>query len=49
VTGNKCPICGGKNFSENWKGKINIINHEKSEIAKKLELKENKEYAIRVR
>ncbi|MBU1204062.1 MAG: DNA-directed RNA polymerase subunit E'' [Nanoarchaeota archaeon] len=49
VIGNKCPNCGGNNLSDSWSGRISMINHEKSEIAKKLEIKENGEYAIKVR
>lgn len=44
-----CPICKGNQFTNVWKGRIIILNSEKSEIAKKLELKKDGEYAIRVR
>lgn len=44
-----CPICKGSQFSENWKGRIFILNFEKSEIAKKLNIKANGEYAIKTR
>lgn len=49
VDGDKCPVCGNSSFSDNWKGKMTIINHEKSEIAKKLEIKHDGEYTIKVR
>jgi DNA-directed RNA polymerase subunit E" len=49
VEKDKCPICGNSNFSDNWKGRISIIDHEKSEIAKKLEIKKDGEYTIKVR
>lgn len=47
--GNECPICHGSNVSESWKGRIFILNPDKSEIAKKLGLKLQGEYAIKVR
>jgi len=44
----KCPYCGGE-LSKNWKGYMYIVNPEKSEIAKMLEIKDKGEYAIKVR
>jgi DNA-directed RNA polymerase subunit E" len=44
-----CPICGGNQFTNTWKGRITILNAEKSEIAKKLEMKKDGEYAIKIR
>ena len=49
VDGQECPICKGSNFTETWKGRINVTNAEKSEIAKKIGLVLNGEYAIKVR
>ena len=49
VRGNECPICKGSNFSENWKGKIIVVDAERSEIAKKIGIKVKGEYAIKVR
>ena len=49
ITGGKCPLCQGSVFSENWKGKLVILNPEKSEIAKKINIKVKGEYAIRVK
>ncbi len=49
VSGNECPLCKGNEFTENWKGKIIILNPEKSEIAKKLNIKTKGEYAIKIR
>ncbi|MBI2671231.1 DNA-directed RNA polymerase subunit E'' [Candidatus Woesearchaeota archaeon] len=49
VTGNECPICKGNDFSESWKGRIYIINPEKSEIAKKTDIKVKGEYAIKIK
>jgi len=44
-----CPVCGGNQFTNTWKGRIAILNSEKSEIAKKLEIKKDGEYAIKIR
>ncbi|MBD3354362.1 DNA-directed RNA polymerase subunit E'' [Candidatus Woesearchaeota archaeon] len=49
VDGNECPNCKGNQFSTNWQGRINILDPEKSEIAKKIGIKEKGEYAIKVR
>ncbi len=47
VDGNKCSLCQGDQFTESWKGKIIVLNAEKSEIAKKTEIKVKGEYAIK--
>jgi len=49
VEGSECPICKNANFTETWKGRINILNVEKSEIAKKVGIEVKGEYAIKVR
>ena len=33
VEGTACPLCGGTQFSETWKGKVAIIKPNESEIA----------------
>lgn len=43
----KCPKCDSKEFSEGFKGRIVVVNPEKSDIAKKLKLNEKGEYAIK--
>ena len=48
VKGNNCPICKGNQFVENWKGRIAILDAEKSEIAKKINLTQKGEYAIKI-
>lgn len=48
VEGNVCPICKGNQFVDNWKGRVFIMNPEKSEIAKKIGIKVKGEYAIKV-
>ena len=47
--GDKCPTCGSKEFTESFKGRIVIINPEKSEIAQKLNLKNKGNFAIKTR
>ena len=49
VTGNECPVCKGNQFSNNWQGRITILDSEKSAIAKKIGIKVKGEYAIKVR
>ena len=47
--GDKCPACGSKEFTESFKGRIVVINPEKSEIAQKLNLKNKGNFAIKTR
>ena len=49
VTGSVCPVCKSTQFSTNWQGRINIIDLEKSEIAKKIGITKKGEYALKVR
>ena len=48
-TGDRCPNCGAKEFTESFKGRIVLINPEKSEIAQKLNLKKKGNFAIKTR
>ncbi len=48
VEGDECPFCKGNQFVTNWKGRIHILDANKSEIAKKIEIKVKGEYAIKV-
>lgn len=43
-----CPSCGKKEVSDTFKGKVEIVNSEKSEIAKELKISKDGLYAIRV-
>ncbi len=47
--GEKCPKCGSKEFTESFKGRIQVLNPEKSEIAKKINIKEKGNFAIKTR
>jgi DNA-directed RNA polymerase subunit E" len=43
-----CPRCGGATSKE-WQGYLVIVDHEKSDIAKKMGITSNGKYALRVR
>jgi len=45
--GTKCPKCGSDDLTDTFRGKIKIINPEASEIAKKLNLKDKGDFALR--
>jgi DNA-directed RNA polymerase subunit E" len=49
VEGQECPICKGNQFVTNWKGRIAVLDAERSEIAKKIGLKVKGEYAIKAK
>jgi DNA-directed RNA polymerase subunit E" len=46
--GNECPICAKKETSDTFKGKVEIINPEKSELAKELKVNKKGLYAIKI-
>ena len=47
--GAKCPKCGSTEGADSFKGKVSVLNPEKSEIADKLGIKEKGKFAIRLR
>ena len=47
--GDKCPNCGSTEHTENFKGRIIVLNPEKSEIAQKLNMKNKGNFAVKVR
>jgi DNA-directed RNA polymerase subunit E" len=47
--GEKCPKCDSKESTEGFKGRIILLNPEKSEIAQKLNLKDKGNFAIKTR
>lgn len=49
VDGNECPVCKGTQFTQNWQGRVTILDSDKSEISKKIGLKQKGEYAIKAR
>lgn len=44
----ECPICGSRDFTDEWEGMVVIINPEKSSIAKSLGITKPGRYAIKV-
>ena len=46
--GDTCPLCSQKNLTPKWSGYVVILNVEKSEIAKKLNLKVTGSYALHI-
>ena len=48
-TGEKCPNCDSRDYTDSFKGRIIIQNPEKSEIAQKVKIKTKGEFAIRTR
>lgn len=45
----ECPICHSTNLVQNWKGKVFILQPEKSLIAKTMGIQTKGEFAIKVR
>ena len=45
----KCPRCGSKESTESFKGRIVVLNPEKSEIAQQLKIKDKGNFAIKTR
>jgi DNA-directed RNA polymerase subunit E" len=48
-TGDRCPRCGAKESTDSFKGRVYIKDPEKSEIAKKLNIKDKGNFAIKTR
>ncbi len=46
--GSVCPNCGGTSFSTRWSGMLVVLDAEKSEIARKLNIKSKGRYALSV-
>ncbi len=46
--GDNCPGCGKKDVSDNFKGKVEIVDPEKSEIAQRLKVNKKGVYAIKL-
>lgn len=45
----KCPKCDSRESTESFKGRVVILNHEKSEIAEKLNLNSEGNFALKTR
>ncbi len=46
--GNQCPKCGSDEASENFKGRLIVIDPERSEIAQRLKIKDKGVYAFKI-
>ena len=46
--GANCPNCGKKDVSDSFKGKVEILDAEKSEVAKHLKVDKKGTYAIKL-
>lgn len=49
VEGSECPMCRTSQFSLSWKGRIAVVDFSRSEIAKKIGMSANGEYAIKAK
>lgn len=47
--GDKCPHCESKESTESFKGRIYVVDPTKSEIAEKLNIKREGNFAIKTR
>ena len=48
VNDSECPTIKNSQYATSWQGRINILDANKSEMAKKIEAKVKGEYAIKV-
>ncbi|MEM1645398.1 MAG: transcription elongation factor subunit Spt4 [Ignisphaera sp.] len=44
----KCPICGSVEFTFEWSGMVLVLDPEKSEVAKMLNIKIPGRYALKI-
>ena len=49
VQGEECPLCKSTVMTNNWKGRINVLDAKKSLVADKVGIDVKGEYAIKVR
>lgn len=49
VEGNACTICGTSNLTADWAGYLVIIDPDKSEVAKRMNITIPGRYALKVR
>ncbi|MGC8572317.1 MAG: transcription elongation factor subunit Spt4 [Candidatus Micrarchaeia archaeon] len=47
--GDKCPICGGTDLTTKWSSYVIMLNAEKSEVAKILNININSIFAINIK
>ncbi len=46
--GSACPQCGSQEYAETFKGRVTLLDTEKSEIAQNLKIKKKGSYAIKL-
>lgn len=44
-----CPVCGGREFTDDWDGFVAVISTEDSNVAKLLKISKPGMYALKVR
>ncbi len=49
VKGSECPLCKSTELTTSWKGRVIIVDPNKSEVAKKMGITVKGEYAIKTR
>ena len=49
VEGEACAVCGSANLSTDWTGYLIIVDPERSDIAKRMNIKLPGKYALKVR
>jgi RNA polymerase subunit RPABC4/transcription elongation factor Spt4 len=49
VEGETCPICKKNSFSTSWQGRIYFLDTARSTVAKKINVDQKGEYAIKVK
>jgi len=49
VEGESCAVCGSSNLSTDWSGYLVIIDPERSEVARRMNIKLAGRYALKVR
>lgn len=47
--GDKCPECGNQEYTDDIKGRVQIIDAEKSEVANKMKIAKKGLYAIKIK
>lgn len=44
-----CPACGSQSFTNNWQGRISVLDANKSQIAEFVKIQAKGEYAIKIK
>jgi DNA-directed RNA polymerase subunit E" len=45
----ECPVCGSRNFTDDWEGALIVLDPEKSRIARSAGVEKPGRYAVKVR